>query len=54
LARYSHITPGKIVGEEYYYDLVANDIKGRKWEERRVDPNITSGPAGSIAHGRIN
>lgn len=53
LDKYNSITPGKIIGEEHYYYLLATSLNGRQWEARRIDPDTNSGTAGFTAHGSI-
>lgn len=45
--------PGKIIGNEAYYDLVVSDISGHKWQAERFIPDKNSGPNGSIIVGKL-
>ncbi len=45
--------PGKVIGDEAYYDLVAYDISGHKWQTERFIPDKNSGPCGSMIIGKI-
>jgi hypothetical protein len=45
--------PGKIIGDEAYYDLVVYDISGCQWKAERFIPDKNSGPYGSMIIGRI-
>jgi len=45
--------PGKVIGDEAYYELVAHDISGHKWRAERFIPDKNSSPFGSIIVGKI-
>ena len=45
--------PGKVIGDQAYYDLVAHDISGHKWQTERFIPDKNSGPCGSMIIGKI-
>lgn len=45
--------PGKVIGDEAYYDLVAHDISGHKWQAERFIPDKNSGPCGSMIVGKM-
>lgn len=44
---------GKLIGDEFYYDLVAQDISGATWYAERFILDRNSGPNGSMIIGEI-
>ncbi len=46
--------PGKVIGDEAYYNLIAHDISGQKWRAERFIPDKNSGPSGSMIVGKIS
>lgn len=44
---------GKIISEDFYYNLTAKDISGRTWVAEGVLPERNTGPHGSIIIGKI-
>lgn len=45
--------PGKVIGDEAYYDMIAHDISGSSWQAERFIPDKSSGPNGSMIIGEI-
>lgn len=45
--------PGKVIDDEAYYDLVAYDLAGHKWQAERFIPDKNSGPSGSMIIGKL-
>lgn len=50
---FNSIIPGKILGKEHYYSLLATDITGRQWTSQWIDPDTHFGPKGSVIKGKI-
>ena len=44
---------GKVIGDEFYYNLIAHDIQGNTWHAERFIPDKNSGPNGSMIIGQI-
>ena len=44
---------GKIIDDEYFYNIVAYDINGQVWYAERFIPDRSSGPNGSIIIGKV-
>lgn len=45
--------PGEIISDEHYYDLVAYDVKGRKWNANRFLPDKNTGPVGTVIEASL-
>lgn len=45
---------GKVIEEDYYYDLVAHDISGNVWQAKRLLPDRSSGPHGSMIFASLH
>ena len=44
---------GKVIGDEFYYNLIAHDITGNTWFAEKFIPDRNSGPNGSLVVGKV-
>ncbi|WP_347258223.1 hypothetical protein [Methylocaldum sp.] len=44
---------GKVIEEDHYYDLLAHDVSGEAWRAKRLLPDRSSGPCGSMITARF-
>lgn len=44
---------GKVIKDEFYYNLIAHDISGNVWHAERFIPDKKSGPNGSMIIGKV-
>lgn len=50
----SHWEIGKLIHGDNYYNLIAVDVLGRKWQAEGLIPNRSSGPNGAVISGKAH